>query len=314
MKKILITGGAGYIGSKLTNKLLKKNYKIIVYDNLWFGNHLKKQPNLKIIKKDIRNIEKKDLQGIYKIIHLANIANDPGVDLDPTLAWEINCLAVKNLVELAIVCKVKNFIYASSGSVYGVKKERKVTEDLSLVPISTYNKTKMIAERILLSYKDKIKLHIIRPATVCGLSPRMRFDVSVNLLTLHSLKYKKITVLGGNQIRPNIHIDDMVDLYIFFIKKNNIPAGAYNAGFENISINNIAKMIAIHNNSKIIYKKSNDPRSYRQCSDKLLSLGFKPRYSVRDAIKQITLAYQNKEIKEHNNCYTVKWMKKLNLK
>ena len=242
--KILVLGGCGYIGSFLVSELLKnQKNKITVVDTQWFGKNLKKNKNLKFIKSDIREINKISFKKIDTIIHLANIANDPAVDLNPTLSWDINVLATKLIVERAIKFKVKKFIYASSGSVYGVKKERKVSELLSLNPISVYNKTKMIAERILISYKDKIKIYCIRPATVCGISPRMRFDVSVNMLTLQAIKFKKIKVYGGNQIRPNIHIKDLVNLLIFIILKN-IKPGIYNAGFENFSILKIARIIS----------------------------------------------------------------------
>ena len=219
MKTILITGGGGYVGSELVNFFQKKNYKIIVLDTFWFGNHLTKHKNLKIIKGDVRNFDEKILKNVSSVIHLANIANDPAVDLNPVLSWEVNVLATYSLISKCIKYKVKQFIFASSGSVYGVKKEKRVTEDLSLVPISTYNKTKMIAERVLMSYADKIQIHCIRPATVCGLSPRMRFDVSVNNLTMQALTKKNITVFGGKQIRPNIHIKDLVNIYDFFINK-----------------------------------------------------------------------------------------------
>ena len=193
MKKIFITGGCGYVGSLMINTFLNK-YSIKNVDNQWFGNKLKEDYNLTNIKEDIRNLSGDFIENdTYAVIHLANIANDPSVELDQTLSWEVNVLAAKNLIEKSIKAGVKKFIYASSGSVYGVKSEEKVTEDLDLVPISAYNKTKMICERLLLSYKDKIDVYIIRPATVCGLSPRMRFDVSVNMLTLQALKNKKIT-------------------------------------------------------------------------------------------------------------------------
>ncbi len=240
---ILILGGGGYVGTPLTFKLLKnKKNKITVVDTFWFGNYLKKNKRLKVIKKDIREVNTKWFKGIDCIIHLANIANDPAVDLTPSLSWDVNVIASMKIMKLAIKNKVKKFIFASSGSVYGVKREKKVTEDLDLVPISVYNKTKMIAERVFMSFKDKIRINCIRPATVCGVSPRMRFDVSVNLLTLQAIKKKQITVFGGNQIRPNIHLQDMIRLYEFFLKRN-IPSGFYNAGFENLKIINIAKMI-----------------------------------------------------------------------
>jgi len=244
---------------------------------------------------------------------LAGIANDPGADLNETLSWNINVLATRQLIEKAINNKVKHFIFASSGSVYGVKKEKNVTENLSLVPISTYNKTKMIAENVLMSYKNKIKIHIIRPATVCGISPRMRFDVSVNLLTMHAVKKKKIIVLGGSQVRPNIHIKDMVRVYTHFLKKKKLPCGAYNAGFENLSIKSIANKIKEKTKSKIFIKKSNDPRSYRQSSSKLIRTGFRPKHTVNDAIDELIKSFKEKKINVNNINFTVKWMKKLKL-
>ena len=156
-----------------------------------------------------------DLMSLF----ISNVANDPAVELNPSMSWEINVLAGHQLIEKAKIYKVKQFIFASSGSVYGIKKEEKVTEDLSLVPVSTYNKTKMIAEKVFKSYEKFMKVHSIRPATVCGLSPRMRLDVAVNLLTFQALSKNKITVLGGTQVRPNIHIDDICEVYIHFIRK-----------------------------------------------------------------------------------------------
>ena len=187
---------------------------------------------------------------------------------------------------------VKRFIYASSGSVYGVKEEENVTEDLVLDPISEYNKTKMVAERVLLSYQDDMIVQIIRPATVCGYSPRMRLDVSVNLLTMHALSKGKITVFGGAQIRPNIHIDDITDLYIHFINHPEFT-GVYNAGFENISILSIAKMVTKHLPVEIEVTDSSDPRSYRINSDKVLATGFKPKKGVENAIQEIIKNYNS---------------------
>ena len=311
---ILITGGCGYTGSVLVENLLKDNHKVIVVDTMWFGNSLKRQNNLKIIKMDIRNYDKIPLRNISTVVHLANIANDPSVELNPNLSWEVNVLATQKLIENCKKNNVRQFIYASSGSVYGFKKEKKVTEELSLLPISTYNKTKMIAERVLMSYSNKINLHIIRPATVCGLSPRMRFDVSVNMLTLQALKKKVITVFGGKQIRPNIHINDLVRVYIHFIKKPNLPSGFYNAGFENISIENLAKKIKNQIDCKIIINKNNnDIRSYRQNSDKLLKTGFKNIYKVSDAISEIKDSFYNNSLKVLPSSYTVNWMKKKKL-
>ena len=309
--RILITGGCGFIGTVLTNYLLSKKHKITIIDTQWFGNYIKPKKNLKIIKQDIRNIDKISLKNIDTIIHLANIANDPAVELNPELSWDINVLAGQQLIDKAVRSKVKHFIYASSGSVYGIKKEKKVTEDMTLVPISVYNKTKMIAERIFLSYENKIKVHCIRPATVCGYSPRMRLDISVNLLTYHALSKGLISIFGGKQIRPNINIKDLVRVFEHFLMRRKLPGGCYNAGFENISIADLAKKIISNVKSKSIIKKSNDPRSYRQHSAKLLKTGFKPKYNVLDAIKDIQHQFLEGKIKNDEKSHTVKWMKKL---
>ncbi len=308
---ILVTGGCGYVGSELVKKLLFLGHKVIVIDTQWFGNPLKKSRRLKNLKLDIRDINKIPLKNIDAIYHLAGIANDPSVELNEKLSWNVNVLATRQLIEKAVQNKVKKFIYASSGSVYGIKKEKKVTEKLSLVPISVYNKTKMIAENVIFSFKKNIDIFNIRPATVCGLSSRMRFDVSVNLLTFQAIQNKKITVLGGKQVRPNIHINDMVDLYIFLLNKK-IPTGTYNAGFENMSILSLAKKISKITGSKIIINKSNDPRSYRLCSDKIIKYGFRPKFKVYDAISELSKALKDKKIKIRDNNFTVKWMLKKN--
>ncbi len=310
MKKILITGGCGYVGSKLVN-YLKNQYYIKVIDNQWFGNYIDKHQNVEVHKADIRNLDNNFIDDdYYAVIHLANIANDPAVELDQVLSWEVNVLSAKKIIEMCISKKIKKFIYASSGSVYGIKTEEKVTEELELVPISTYNKTKMICEKVLYAYKDQIKIYNIRPATVCGISPRMRFDVSVNMLTLQALQNNEITIHGGDQIRPNIHIDDLVRVYGHFLEKD-ISVGDYNAGFENLSIKDIASVIQNKTSCKIKFIKSNDPRSYRQCSEKLLNTGFKPSKKISDAIDEIILAYNENKLRIDDSCYTIKWMRKI---
>ena len=305
---ILVTGACGYKGTVLIPKLLELGHNITAIDTQWFGNFLKKHERLDVVKLDIINTDKIDLRSIDTIIHLASIANDPCSDLDPKLTWETSCLATMKLAEKAYFCNVKQFIYASSGSVYGVSDADKVTEDTDLNPISEYNKTKMCAERILLSYSDRMKLQIIRPATVCGYSERMRLDVAVNLLTMQALEKGVITVLGGNQIRPNIHIDDITDLYLFFIENNNLT-GIFNAGFENISILDIAKMIQKELGAQIVIKASNDPRSYRLNSDKLLKTGFKPKKGVKNAINEICHLYNEKKLINSEYFHNLKWMK-----
>lgn len=306
-KNILITGGAGYIGTELCNFLSQKN-NIYCLDTFWFGHGLKKK--IKKINHDVRNYSNKKLiRKIDIIIHLAAIANDPSVELNPKLSWEVNVLGTLNMLNLAEKCRVKKFIFASSGSVYGIKKEIKVHENLNLEPISEYNKTKMIAERIVLSFSKKIKTVIIRPATVCGISKNPRFDLTVNTLTKDALLKKKINILGGMQYRPNLHMKDMINIYDFFIKKN--LTGIFNAGFENFSINQIAKkIIKTLPKTKFVIKKSNDVRSYRIDSSKLLKAGFKPKYSVNNAIQELKQEI-NKKFIDKKNYYRVSWLKKI---
>ena len=313
-KKILITGGCGYVGSMLTELLLKKKYSVTIIDTQWFGNVMKKTKKLDIIKMNISNINKLNLKKFSTIIHLANIANDPAAELNPKLTWEVNVLFMDKLIKHAVKCGVKKFIYASSGSVYGLKKEKKVTENLSLVPISDYNKSKMIAERVLTSYKDKIKIYSIRPATVCGYSKNMRLDVTVNMFVYQAIAKKTITIFGGNQVRPNIYILDLCRVFVHFLEKNLKP-GFYNAGFENLKIIDVAKKILKKTKCKIkILKKTNDPRSYRQDSTKLLKTGFKPNFNVDYAIKELINNFKLKKVKVTQNLFRVKYMKKFILK
>ena len=321
MKNIFITGGGGYIGTNLTKKLLSKGYNVTVLDTFWFGNHLKKNKKLKILQKDIRNINSKDLKKIDCVMHLASIANDPAAELDAKLTWDVNVLATYKVINMSVAQKVKKFIFASSGSVYGIKKEKKVTENLILEPISEYNKSKMIGERILLSYKKKIDLTILRPATVCGYSPAMRLDVAINALTFGALKNNIITVFGGKQIRPNLTMYDMISSYIFALKRKykcnrEINDTIFNLGFENLSILNMAKRVqkSIKNNSKLIIKKSNDPRSYRQNSDRILKKGFKPKKKIEDAINEIKLKFKEKKIINNKSFYRINTLKLIKAK
>jgi len=314
MKNILVTGGCGFVGTSLVNDLLQNNYKVTVIDTEWFGNYLEDHVNLKCLKQDIRATDQIPLEAVDTIIHLANIANDPSVELNPSLSWEVNVLATQQLANEAKKNGVEHFIYASSGSVYGIKEEEDVTEDLDLVPISVYNKTKMVAERVLLSYSNDFNIHCIRPATVCGWSPRMRLDVSVNMFTWQALRKNEMTVFGGDQVRPNIHIKDMINVYKHFLERPHIESGCFNAGFENISILEIAKMIEKKlQGTKISITDTNDPRSYRQNSQKLIDTGFKQRFSVTDAIEDIIEVFEQGNLDEGDNCFTVKWMKHLNL-
>ncbi len=311
--KILVTGGCGYKGTVLVPKLLGLGHEVVALDIMWFGNFLPPHPKLKVIQGDVRDIDAIDLSGVDAIIHLSSVANDPCGDLDPKLTWEISALATMQLADKAARKGVKRFIYASSGSVYGVKEEAQVTEDLELKPISEYNKTKMVGERVLLSYSDQMVVQIIRPATVCGYSPRMRLDVSVNMLTMQALTKGKITVFGGNQIRPNIHIDDITDCYLFLLEHPEVT-GIYNAGFENISILDIANMVARHIPAEIVVTPSNDPRSYRVNSDKLLATGFKPKKKVEDAICEIIGKYREGVLKDEDRYYNLRSMQQQSAK
>ena len=310
MKHIYVTGGCGYKGSVLVPKLLKNNYYVTVLDTQWFGNYLEDHKNLNVIKGDVRDINSIDLNNVDTIIHLSSVANDPCGDLNPKLTWEISALATMQLAEKASNKKVSQFIYASSGSVYGVSDKKNVTEEVELNPISEYNKTKMVSERVLLSYSNKMSIQIVRPATVCGYSPRMRLDISVNALTMSALEQSKIFVHGGTQIRPNIHIDDITDLYLFLIEHGSEFNGIYNAGFENLSILETANKVSNTINSAIEVEDSIDPRSYRINSDKLLSTGFKPKKTVADAIKEMKTKYEEGRLKNDSIFHNLKWMQK----
>lgn len=309
--RVLVTGGCGYKGTVLVPKLLARGHEVIVVDTMWFGNLIASHANLSTLSADIRDIDDVPLDGIDVIVHLASVANDPCADLDPKLTWEVGALATMQLADAATRRGVHQFIYASSGSVYGIKEEEQVTEDLTLQPISEYNKSKMVAERVLLSYQADMLVQIIRPATVCGYSPRMRLDVSVNMLTMQALTTGVITVFGGSQIRPNIHIQDITDLYLYLIDKGGDIRGIYNAGFENLSILDIAQKVAQRIPVEIRVTDSQDPRSYRVNSDKLLATGFHPQNTVDDAIDEIIAEYRNGRLKDEDRFHNLRWMKRV---
>ncbi len=309
---ILVTGSCGYVGSQLVPSLLAAEHTVVGADIMWFGNHLQPHPQLTIVEADIRDIDAIPMEGIDAVIHLANVANDPCSDLNSKLNWEVNALATKFLVEKAIAHGVKQFIYASSGSVYGVKDEPEVTEELSLVPISDYNKTKMVSERVLLSYQDQIAIAIVRPATICGYSPRMRLDLSVNILTMLAVTNGEITVFGGDQTRPNIHLKDMIRVYRHFLDNPQIT-GIFNAGFENLSIMEIAQRAAAKTGAEITVTPSNDPRSYRLSSKKLQATGFEPKYGVDTAIDEVIALFKDGTLANKDEFHNIKTMKSLGL-
>ena len=292
-KSIFITGGGGYVGSALVPSLLKKNFKVIVYDKFYYGNFLKKHKNLKIIKGDIRDTKKleKNLKNCDYFIHLACISNDASFVLDEKKSKEINFDCFESIVKSAKKKGVKRFIYASTSSVYGVSKQRNVKENHKFKPLTLYNKLKGDCEPILNKYNDKTFTTVtIRPATVCGFAPRLRLDVSVNILTFQAYFNKEITIFGGKQLRPNVYIKDMIRAYhrLISVKKSKIQGESFNCGFENLSIEKIAykvkKIVELETNQVVKIKriKSNDIRSYHVNSDKIKTrLGFKSKYRRR---------------------------------
>ncbi len=307
MTKIFITGGAGYVGAVLTPYLLKKGYKVTVFDLMIYGvNVLKKHRNLKIIKGDIRNknLLKKIIPGHDIVIHLACISNDPSFELNPKLGKSINLDAFEPLVNISKKSSVKRFIFASTSSVYGVKKVKDVNETMSLSPLTDYSKYKASCETILKNYKsENFTPIIIRPATVCGYSPRQRLDVVVNILTNLAYHKKEISIFGGKQLRPNIHITDMVRAYEILINapKNKVSGQIFNAGYENQTVNQLAGIVKkiIGNQVKIKKIHSNDNRSYHISSKKIKKiLGFKTKKTINHAVKDLKKAFDKKIFKK----------------
>lgn len=301
--KVLIIGGAGYIGTLLSNHLDKLKIKVTCLDAFWFGNFLNK--DIKKIKADIRTFNFNKLKKYDAVINLAYLSNDPLCELDARHTWESGPLAVYKILEYCKKNEIKRFIFASSGSIYGLKNEKNVTEDLGLDPLTDYNKSKMICEKIIESYKDTIKAVMIRPATVCGFSQRLRLDVVLNLFSYQAYFNKKITINGGKQTRPLLHINDMVNSYYFFLKNN--LTGCYNLGFENKSLLQIAKTVQKIIPCKIIKRKTNDIRSYRMDSSKILKNGFVNKYNSEDAVYDLKRAFDN-NFKPSNLNWNLKWL------
>ncbi|MFH1884620.1 MAG: SDR family oxidoreductase [Planctomycetota bacterium] len=320
---ILVTGGGGYIGSVLVPKLLRKGYRVKVLDTFWFGEHaldaVKGNPNLTVVNGDIRDSDllRREIPDTDVIIHLAAISNDPSADLDPELTWAVNFHAVVELIKIAKASGVHRFINASSGSVYGVKDEPNVTEDLTLAPLTLYGKTKAEGEKVIRAANDASFTTVsIRPATVCGYSPRQRLDLTVNILTSHAIRKGEITVFGGQQMRPNIHNEDMVDLYTMLITApaEKIGGEIFNAAYENYTVAEIAEMVrsVIGPNVSICTKGTNDNRSYHLSSEKLQRvLGYRPKYTIEDGVRDLARAFADGLISDSDDprYYNVKWMK-----
>ncbi len=330
VKKIFVTGGAGYIGSLLIPFLLKKGHKVKVYDTLFFGSDFfKKNQNLMIVKGDIRDTKKlkKECNGYDVFLHLACISNDASYVLDENLSKSINFDSFEPMVKAAKEVKIKRFIYASTSSVYGISNEKNVKEDHPLVPLTLYNKYKGLCEPILLENIDNnFEGVIFRPATVCGYAPRLRLDLSVNILTNHAYNKNKITVFGGNQLRPNLNIKDYclaVELLINSDKKK-VNKEIFNIGYENMSILKIAELVQqvfkkkYSKKIEIIKTHSDDNRSYHINSDKVkYKLGFIPKFTITDAIESILDAFESNKIKnsfDNDIYFNVKRMQNLNVK
>tara|TARA_B100002051_G_C16712243_1_gene627298 strand:+ start:331 stop:1308 length:978 start_codon:yes stop_codon:yes gene_type:complete len=299
--KILITGGAGYVGSRLVPVLLKLKYEITVLDLMIYGEDvLANHPKLVKIKGDIRDqkLLQTILPGHDAIIHLACISNDPSFELNPNLGKSINFDAFEPLVKICRDKKINKFIFASSSSVYGVKKEKNVTEDMKLEPLTDYSKFKAKCEKILDNYKsDEFIVSTLRPSTVCGYAKRQRLDLVVNILTNHAYHNRKIKVFGGEQLRPNIHIDDMVNSYLAILKANpkKINGQIFNVGFKNQTVNELASDVKSVLGQDIGIEKSisDDNRSYHVNCDKIKDiLGFKTTKTVKDAVNDLKSAFK----------------------
>lgn len=305
MKKIFITGGAGYVGAMLVPHLLKKGYDVTVYDLMIYGSEvLEPNDKLKIVKGDLRDINKirQNVQNHQVVIHLACISNDPSFELNPKLGKSINLNSFKPFVKNCIDCGVERFIYASSSSVYGIKKEKNVSENMSLEPLTDYSKFKAQCEKILFSFKEKNFIPIvIRPATVCGYSPRQRLDVVVNILTNLAYHKRKILIFGGNQLRPNIHIKDMVQAYELLIEadKDLVAHQIFNAGYENQSVNELGESVKeiIGEDVVLEKQKTNDNRSYHISSEKIKKiLNFSPKFTIKNAIEDLKKAFEDNKL------------------
>lgn len=308
---VLVTGGAGYVGSRLVPKLFGEGHKVTVYDACWFGNgYLTDDEDHPIIKADIRDLTafEKACQGQEVVIHLACISNDTSCQLDEKLSTSINYDAFEPLVKTAKKAGVKRFIYCSSSSVYGVSEAPEITEEHPLVPLTLYNKYKGLCEPILFRHMDdSFECVVIRPATVCGYAPRMRFDLTVNIMTNHAAKNGVITVFGGGQKRPNLHIDDMCDVYKLLITapKEKIQGQIFNVGYANMRVIEIAELVSktvgdFYNTAIAIQVQGNtDNRSYHINSDKIKRvLGYEPQRTVENAITDICARFKDGYMKD----------------
>jgi nucleoside-diphosphate-sugar epimerase len=331
LTRVLVTGGAGYVGHVLTPRLLDAGYRVTVYDALFFGCRLPNHPRLRVVRGDIRDTRAFAAACAEQdaVLHLACISNDASFELDERLSTSINYECFDPMVEAARRAGVRRFVYCSSSSVYGVSESPDVTEDHPLVPITLYNKFKGLCEPILLSRtSEDFTTVVLRPATVCGYSPRMRLDLSVNILTNHAVNRREILVFGGTQMRPNLHIDDMVDAYLLMLAAPHdaIQGQIFNIGFQNHTMTDLAGLVrsAVEDEApdgspiRIVTTPSDDRRSYHVNADKVRRvLGFTPRRTIADAVTDLTRAFRNSLLPnsfEEDGYYNVRTMKALGVR
>jgi nucleoside-diphosphate-sugar epimerase len=327
MKKVIVFGGGGYCASLLVPQLLDEGWDVRVFDTFWYGtDHLPQVSNLHLLQGDVRDLPKvrQALSGQEYVLHLSCISNDASFELDENLSTSVNLDSFEPLVIEAKNAGVKRFAFASSSSVYGVSDSPNVTEDHPLVPLTLYNKYKGMCEPLLFKHTDQNFIGVVfRPATVCGYGPRLRLDLSVNILTNHAVNKGKITVFGGDQLRPNLHIQDYADLckVVLTAPVEKIANQVFNCGYQNMSIMDIAKTVKRvveevfpeKGNIPIEVTESNDPRSYHINSDKIkTALGFQPKYSVEDAVRGLCAAFREGRIPasfDDDKYYNVRTMK-----
>jgi nucleoside-diphosphate-sugar epimerase len=327
-KRVMVTGGAGYVGSNLVPKLLAADYEVSVLDLYIYGDvfaDLASNPKLTEVKGDIRKPSdvRRALSGCDAVIHLACISNDPSFDLNPDLGRSINYDCFRPLVKASKDAGIKRFIYASSSSVYGIKNDVNVTEDLPLEPLTDYSKYKAMCEEVLEQERGPGFVAVtLRPATVCGYAPRLRLDLTVNILTSHAINNGRITVFGGEQLRPNLHVEDMTDLYLRLLEAPDeaINGKTWNAGYHNLKVREIADMVRneVGRNVDIFVTPSDDHRSYHVSSEKIRKdLGFSAQRTVSDAIVDLTQAFNAGKVPNamtDDRYYNIKRMQALKLR
>ena len=329
LRHVCVTGGGGYVGSVLVPKLLREGYRVTVLDLCIYGEAVlldfEEDPNLTLIKGDIRDTRllEETIAGTDAVIHLACISNDPSYELNPTLGKSINYDAFLPLVDISKAKGVKRFIYASSSSVYGIKKENEVTEELALEPLTDYSKYKALCEHYLhKKATNEFVVTSIRPATVCGYSPRTRLDLTVNILTNHAINKRKITVFGGEQKRPNLHIEDMTDVYLFLLEQadGDINRQIYNVGYENLKVMEIARKVkkTVGIDVPIETTPTDDIRSYHVSSEKIKrELGFVAKHTIEEAVTDLATAFAKGKLPnslEDKIYFNIKMMQSISLR